>query len=187
MKVDLDRAEQRHDRALRGGPKLTATQTVDRLESTPGSQTAHAETILRSANGEPAKSRFPRRAFAACSPSHACREERAEAGAHARFAHPLAIIAIVLAVIGAACSGTQRPSHRVAVAYRFQCTPRDARVIVDEVDQGVCQLWEQQYLGLEAGTHRLRIEREGYLPIERELPSTGRRESVRVELREQPE
>ncbi|MEI8257364.1 MAG: PEGA domain-containing protein [Deltaproteobacteria bacterium] len=40
---------------------------------------------------------------------------------------------------------------------------------------------------LAAGTHRLRVEREGYLPIERELPSTGRRETVRIELRERPE
>jgi hypothetical protein len=97
------------------------------------------------------------------------------------------ILAIAISVLVCACSGTQHAANRVAVAYRFQCTPRDARVIVDEVDQGVCQLWEQQYLGLGAGTHRLRIEREGYLPIERELPSTGRRESVRVELHEQPE
>lgn len=97
-------------------------------------------------------------------------------------------VTVLFATIAlAGCSGTQRPSHRVAVAYRFQCTPREARLIVDEVDQGACMLWEQQYLGLEAGTHRLRIEREGYLPIERELPSTGRRETVRVELHERPE
>jgi hypothetical protein len=87
----------------------------------------------------------------------------------------------------AACSGAQAARPRVAVAYRFQCSPHDARVIVDEVDQGACVLWEQQYLGLPAGTHRLRIEHEGYLPIERELPSTGRRETVRIELRERPE
>ena len=85
------------------------------------------------------------------------------------------------------CGGTQRPANRVAVAYRFQCSPREAHVIVDEVDQGACMLWEQQYLGLPAGTHRLRIEREGYFPIEREIPSTGRRETIRVELHERPE
>ncbi len=98
-----------------------------------------------------------------------------------------AIVAASSLAMNAGCGGPQRPSHRVAVAYRFQCTPRDARLIVDEVDQGACMLWEQQYLGLEAGVHRLRIEREGYLPIERELPSTGRRETVQVQLRERPE
>jgi hypothetical protein len=99
----------------------------------------------------------------------------------------VAMCAAFVLAASAGCGGPQRPTHRVAVAYRFQCTPRDAHVIVDEVDQGVCQLWEQQYLGLEAGVHRMRIEREGYLPIERELPSTGRRETVQVQLRERPE
>ncbi len=99
----------------------------------------------------------------------------------------LGVALFAACVIGSGCSASQRPANRVAVAYRFQCTPRDARVIVDEVDQGACMLWEQQHLGLGAGMHRLRIEREGYLPIERELPSTGRRETVRIELRERPE
>jgi len=97
------------------------------------------------------------------------------------------LITLAGAVAITACGGAQHPANRVAVAYRFQCTPREARVIVDEMDQGACMLWEQQYLGLGAGTHRLRVEREGYLPLERELPSTGRRESVRVELHERPE
>lgn len=87
-----------------------------------------------------------------------------------------------------ACAGAQRPaSERAAVAYRFYCTPRDARVIVDEVDQGACMLWEGQYLGLRAGTHRLRIEREGFLPQERDLPNARGRHTVHVELRERPE
>lgn len=97
------------------------------------------------------------------------------------------LITLASAIALMACSAPQRPANRVAVAYRFQCTPREARVIVDEMDQGACMLWEQQYLGLGPGTHRLRIEREGYLPLERELPSTGRRESVQVELHERPE
>jgi hypothetical protein len=94
----------------------------------------------------------------------------------------------LLALLCPACAGAQRPREdRVAVAYRFRCTPRDARVIVDEVDHGACLLWEQQYLGLGAGVHRLRVERDGYLPVERELPSTGRRETVEIELRARPE
>lgn len=99
--------------------------------------------------------------------------------------HGLLLCSSSLAVVS--CGSAQRTANRVAVAYRFQCAPRDARVVVDERDQGPCMLWELQYLGLGAGTHRLRIERDGYLPMERELPSTGRRETVHVELHEQPE
>ncbi len=60
-------------------------------------------------------------------------------------------------------------------------------MIVDEVDQGRCILWETQFLGLGAGDHRLRVERDGYLPLERDLPTTGRRETITVQLRPRPE
>jgi hypothetical protein len=92
-----------------------------------------------------------------------------------------------LLVLATSCAGAQHPQARVEVAYRFVCAPRDARVIVDEVDQGQCILWEAQYLGLGSGTHRLRVERDGYLPIERELPTTGRRETISLQLRPRPE
>jgi hypothetical protein len=92
-----------------------------------------------------------------------------------------------VALSALACSGAQRPQNTAAVGYRFQCAQRDARIIVDEVDQGACMLWETQYLGLSAGTHRLRVEREGFLPLEQELPAGGRRQTVRLQLREVPE
>ncbi len=98
-----------------------------------------------------------------------------------------AIVTIAaMAMLVSSCAATVR-RPRIAVAYRFQCTPADARVIVDEVDQGACRVWEVQYLGLPAGTHRVRIERDGYFPDEREMPSNGRRETVQVRLRAVPE
>jgi hypothetical protein len=98
------------------------------------------------------------------------------------------LIAAVAAGCVAGCAGA-RPATRARVmsAYRFHCAPRDARVVVDEQDQGQCVLWETQYLGLGPGVHRLRIEREGYLPTEQELSQSGRRETVTVQLRERPE
>jgi hypothetical protein len=98
-----------------------------------------------------------------------------------------AVLAAAMAAAAAACGATQAPRPRAAVAYKFECAPRDARVVVDEVDYGQCVLWEQRYIALPEGTHRLRVERDGYLPVERELPATGHRETVRIELREEPE
>jgi hypothetical protein len=95
--------------------------------------------------------------------------------------------ALVIVAMAIGCGAPQRPRTRVEVAYRIRCTPRDARVIVDEVDQGQCVLWENEYLGLGGGTHRLRVERDGYLPVEREMPTTGRRETLTIVLRERPE
>lgn len=88
------------------------------------------------------------------------------------------------------CSGAQSRGPRaptIAGAVRFRCEPRDARVLVDEVDQGACRVWEEQYVGLGPGTHRVRIEREGFLPFEREFEARNRRETLEVRLRERPE
>jgi hypothetical protein len=83
------------------------------------------------------------------------------------------------------CTGTARP--RLAGAYRFACTPPDAHLIVDEVDQGPCLLWQDRWLGLVAGTHRVRIVREGFFPQESEVVPNGRRVTVRAALRAVPE
>lgn len=91
-----------------------------------------------------------------------------------------------LALGALACGAPQRPRAPIAVTYRIYCEPRDARVVVDEVDQGPCLLWEQQRLGLRAGSHRFRIEREGYLPQEQETAAQGT-QTLRVRLREVPE
>lgn len=85
----------------------------------------------------------------------------------------------------AACSGAQRP--RSAGAYRFQCTPADARVVVDEEDLGPCALWSSRWMGLTAGVHRVRIVREGWLPQESEVVPRGTRVTVTTRLRRIPD
>jgi hypothetical protein len=88
---------------------------------------------------------------------------------------------------GPGCAPAQRPRPRIAAAFRLVCTPRNAVVIVDEITQGACVLYERQYLGVGPGTHRLRIERDGYLPVEREITADGRRQTLEFNLRERPE
>ena len=108
----------------------------------------------------------------------------------ARFLLPLLIPryplpAIVACLVALSCSGTQRT--RVAGAYRFECDPPDARVIMDEVDQGPCALWASRWLGVGPGPHRLQVVREHYLPQESDLVPQGRRVVVRVQLRREPD
>lgn len=89
----------------------------------------------------------------------------------------------------AACGGRQRTQGRAVstVAYRFECNPRDATLIVDEVSRGQCILWERQSMGLGPGTHRLRVDRDGYLPHEAELRGEGPRGTLHIQLRVRPE
>ncbi len=84
-----------------------------------------------------------------------------------------------------ACSSPQRPQS--AGAYRFACEPSDARLVVDEEDVGPCALWSSRWLGLTAGVHRVRVQREGWLPHELELRPAGARETVSVRLRREPD
>jgi hypothetical protein len=89
-----------------------------------------------------------------------------------------------------ACSGA-RPARTAtaAVAFQFQCEPGDARLFIDEVDQGTCAFWQARYLGLGLGGHRLRIERENYLPFEMDLPRIRgpQRAPIVTRLRIEPE
>lgn len=75
----------------------------------------------------------------------------------------------------------------MAGAYRFTCDPPDAHLIVDEVDQGPCVLWQGRWLGVTAGTHRVRIVRDGFFPQESEVVPNGRRVTVQATLRPVPE
>jgi hypothetical protein len=97
------------------------------------------------------------------------------------------LIVASLALAACATTGAGASGPRITTAYRFECVPRDATLIVDEVNQGQCVLWERRALGLGPGPHRLRVEREGYLPHEAELPGQGPRGTIRVQLRERPE
>ena len=90
-----------------------------------------------------------------------------------------------LAVALGACGGAQRP--RAAGYYRFQCDPPDARVIVDEEDRGACSLWSTRALGLRAGVHRIRVAREGWLPMESEATPAGGVVTVTARLRRVPD
>jgi hypothetical protein len=74
-----------------------------------------------------------------------------------------------------------------AGALVFACTPADARVTIDENDLGPCALWSARAVALGAGTHRLTVSREGYLPLESEVVPDGRRVTVRAVLRRVPE
>ena len=94
-------------------------------------------------------------------------------------------LAPVLLALLTACGGRQRT--RIEGAYRFECDPPDARIVLDEVDQGPCALWTSRWLGVGPGMHRLQIVREGFLPQESDLVPQRRRVSVRVQLRRVPE
>jgi hypothetical protein len=95
---------------------------------------------------------------------------------------------LVAALLGSGlggCSSAQRP--RFAGAYRFECTPTDAHVIVDEEDLGPCVVWSSRWLGVQGGAHRVQIVREGWFPQESEVTPNGRRVTVRVNLRRIPD
>jgi hypothetical protein len=100
---------------------------------------------------------------------------------------PAAALTLSLLALSACATSGARARPRSTVAYRFECNPRDASLVVDEVNLGQCVLWERQYLGLGPGTHRVRVEREGFLPHEAELPGQGPRGTLRIQLRERPE
>ncbi|MDB4931372.1 MAG: hypothetical protein JWM10_3856 [Myxococcaceae bacterium] len=90
-----------------------------------------------------------------------------------------------MALLGCA---TARPRATPAAgALVFACEPADARVTLDENDLGPCALWSARPLGLGAGTHRLVVARDGYLPLESEVVPDGRRVTVRAVLRRVPE
>lgn len=93
--------------------------------------------------------------------------------------------ALSTALLVAACTGPQRP--RIAGAYRFECDPPDAHVVVDEVDHGPCVLWQRRWLGVTEGAHRFVVRALGYFPQESEVQPTGRRVTVRATLRPVPE
>lgn len=84
-----------------------------------------------------------------------------------------------------ACSSPQRP--RSAGAYRFQCEPVDAHVIVDEDDLGPCAIWSSRWLGLPPGPHRVRIARDGWLPQELDITPHGTRVTLTARLRRAPD
>ncbi len=96
----------------------------------------------------------------------------------------LALLAIALLGCGAA-----RPRvSSMAGSLDFACDPVDARVSIDETDLGPCALWTHRAVALAAGTHRLVVSREAYLPLESEVVvSSGRRVTVRAALRRVPE
>jgi hypothetical protein len=98
----------------------------------------------------------------------------------ARFLRTVAVAAVL-----GACAGAQRP--RAAGYYRFRCDPPDARVIVDEEDLGACSLWATRSLGLPAGVHRVRVVRDGWLPMESEATPTGGVVTVTARLRRVPD
>lgn len=100
------------------------------------------------------------------------------------------LLKVVLCASFAFASCTQnrtRTGPLRTVGYRFECTPRDATLTVDETNLGRCLLWEQRYLGLGPGVHRVRVEREGFLTHEEELGNRTGRGTLRVNLRERPE
>ena len=98
------------------------------------------------------------------------------------FARPTFVLVLSLVC---ACAGAQRP--RSAGAYRFQCDPVDAHVIVDEDDMGPCALWSSRWMGLPAGPHRVRIARDGWLPQESDVTPNGTRVTVTARLRRVPD
>ena len=95
----------------------------------------------------------------------------------------LALLALTLLGCGAA-----RPRvPPVAGSLVFACDPVDARISIDETDLGPCALWTHRAVALGAGTHRLVVARDGYLPLESEVVPGGRRVTVRAALRRVPE
>jgi hypothetical protein len=94
---------------------------------------------------------------------------------------------MALALASCATSRGARSGAQITTAYRFECAPQDATLIVDEQNQGQCVLWQRRALGLGPGAHRLRVEREGFLPYESEISGQGPRGTIRVELRQRPE
>lgn len=100
----------------------------------------------------------------------------------ARF---LRTVAVAAAAALCGCAGSQRP--RAAGYYRFRCDPPDARVIVDEEDLGACTLWTARSLGLRAGVHRIRVARDGWLPMESEATPAGGVVTVTARLRRVPD
>jgi hypothetical protein len=81
---------------------------------------------------------------------------------------------------------TQTP-RAAAVAYRFRCDPPQARIIIDEEDRGPCVVWQDRWMALGPGVHRLRVERDPWLPQEQELRPNGRRNTITVTLRREPD
>lgn len=94
---------------------------------------------------------------------------------------------LVIAVIAALGCRAQRPATTVAAAYRFRCDPPEARIVVDEEDRGPCVLWQDRWMGLSPGPHRLRVERDPWLPQEQEITPNGRRNTITVTLRRTPD
>jgi hypothetical protein len=113
-----------------------------------------------------------------------CRETGAHDGAYSRVRRVFTRFLWMLLALGA-CSAAQRP--RAAGYYRFRCDPPDARVIVDEEDRGACSLWRERALGLPAGAHRIRVEHEGWLPMEAEVTPAGGVVTVTARLRPVPD
>lgn len=94
-----------------------------------------------------------------------------------------ALLAAALLALGCRAAAA-RP---VAVAYRFHCEPPQAHIIIDEEDRGPCVLWRDRWMGLGPGLHRLRVERDPWLPQEQELRPDGRRNTITVNLRREPD
>lgn len=92
---------------------------------------------------------------------------------------------LALALLSMACR-TQAP-RTVAVAYRFVCDPPQAHIFINEEDRGPCLLWRDRWMGLGPGVHRLRVERDPWLPQEQELRPNGRRNTITVNLRREPD
>ncbi len=62
--------------------------------------------------------------------------------------------ALLVALLFSLGCRTQTP-RAAAVAYRFRCDPPQARIIIDEEDRGPCVVWQDRWMGLGPGVHRL--------------------------------
>ena len=94
--------------------------------------------------------------------------------------------ALLVALLFSLGRRTQTP-RTAAVAYRFRCDPPQARIIIDEEDRGPCVVWQDRWMALGPGVHRLRVERDPWLPQEQELRPNGRRNTITVTLRREPD
>ena len=94
--------------------------------------------------------------------------------------------ALLLLALALGCRAQAAPTV-AAVAYRFRCDPPEAHIFIDEEDRGPCVLWQDRWMGLGPGSHRLRIERDPWLPQEQEITPNGRRNTVTVTLRRAPD